>query len=100
MTRTKEAYLTLEERGEMANEAGADAFVSIHANSSVSSSISGTSTYFYAPTGSDWAEQREKRKLLAQSVQDKLLAALGRRNLGVREENFAVLRTAQVPLFW
>jgi N-acetylmuramoyl-L-alanine amidase len=97
MTRTKEAYLTLEERGEMANEAGADAFVSIHANSSVSSSISGTSTYFYAPTGSDWAEQREKRKLLAQSVQDKLLAALGRRNLGVREENFAVLRTAQVP---
>jgi N-acetylmuramoyl-L-alanine amidase len=71
MTRAEETNLTLAERAGIANDATAAAFVSIHANSAASSAIGGTTTYFYAPLGSDLAGQREKRKLLAQLIQKK-----------------------------
>ncbi|MGI6064901.1 MAG: N-acetylmuramoyl-L-alanine amidase [Bacillota bacterium] len=97
MTRTGDTNLSLEGRARVANEISADVFVSIHANSSPGSSINGTSTYFYAPLGSELGSQREMRKKLAECVQEKLLQYAGRANLGVREENFAVLRSTTVP---
>ena len=50
LTRGDKGYISLEERAWMANSANADIFVSIHTNASTSSSVSGTSTWFYAPT--------------------------------------------------
>ncbi len=97
MTRSGDTNLSLEDRANIANQANADAFVSIHANASVSSTLNGTSTYFYAPSGSNLEGQRAVRKKLAESIQNQLLAVLGRKNLGVREENFAVLRCTSVP---
>lgn len=97
MTRGKEANITLEDRAHIANEVCADAFVSIHANSSVSSTLNGTTTYYYAPLGTDLETQRKVRQYLAESIQNKMLEALGRKNLGVREQNFAVLRYTSVP---
>ncbi len=44
-TRTTDKYVDLDERGRIANKAGADLFISIHINSSESSSAAGTSTY-------------------------------------------------------
>ena len=45
MTRRSDAYVALEERTEIANRAGADLFVSIHANASVNPRTRGVETY-------------------------------------------------------
>ncbi len=93
MTRTGDTNLTLGGRAEVANKNGADIFVSIHANANTNSSINGTSTYYYAGV----AGQAEVRKRLAQSVQDALLDAAKRKDLGVRQASFAVLKYTKVP---
>ncbi|MDN5347250.1 MAG: N-acetylmuramoyl-L-alanine amidase [Clostridia bacterium] len=89
--------LSLYGRAELANEVGADAFVSIHCNASPNPAIDGTATYFYAPLGTDLGWQRWQRQRLAQCIQNNLVAAIGRRNIGVLEANFAVLRTTAMP---
>jgi N-acetylmuramoyl-L-alanine amidase len=51
LTRRSDAYVPLEERTEIANRAGADLFLSIHANASEAASARGIETYFlnFAP---------------------------------------------------
>ncbi|TDA67866.1 MAG: AMIN domain-containing protein [Clostridia bacterium] len=92
-TRTGDTALSLEERAQMANQAAAQVFVSIHLNASPNPGLQGTSTYFYA-AGS---EQRTERQRLAAAIQSNLVSSLGRPDLGVREANFAVLRYSQMP---
>lgn len=97
MTRSDDTYVDLYERTRIANEAGADVFVSIHMNANLSSSYSGTSTYYQsiAVSGDEWRMDASGK--LAQRLQSNLLSSLGRRNIGVLQANFAVLRTAQMP---
>ncbi|ATW25533.1 N-acetylmuramoyl-L-alanine amidase [Candidatus Formimonas warabiya] len=97
LTRPGRENLTLEGRPQIANEACADVFVSIHCNASLNATLNGTTTYFYAPVGSSLEEQRAVRQRLAAAVQSRLLEGLGRKDLGVREENYAVLRYTTVP---
>jgi N-acetylmuramoyl-L-alanine amidase len=56
LTRRTNAYLSLEERTEIANREGADLFLSIHANTSRNVSASGVETYFLSFAGSPEAE--------------------------------------------
>lgn len=51
-TRTDDRFVPLEERTTIANEAKADLFVSIHANSSESPEIRGVETYYVSMAGS------------------------------------------------
>ncbi len=88
---------TLAGRACYANDIGADLFISIHSNASYSAAASGTSTYFYAPPGSDLGQQRQERQRLAAAIQDALVAAAGRRDIGVLEANFSVLRNSNIP---
>lgn len=98
MTRDGETTpYTLAGRAYYANEVGADLFICIHSNASLSPSASGTSTYFYAPQGTVLEEQRDERQRLATLIQRDLVAAIGRRDLGVKEANFAVLRDTNMP---
>lgn len=96
LTRTEGATpLGLYERADLANRSGAHVFVSIHANSSPSPSLGGTSTYYYVP--SHLTGQQEKRRSLAFSLQRALVARLGLEDKGVRQANFAVLRSTNMP---
>lgn len=98
MTHTGSTDLTLAGRSEVANTLKADIFVSIHANSSDSGAYSGHSTYFYAPSGHEiLGVQRYSRQKLATLVQRELVKAGGRKDIGVLEANFAVLRETKVP---
>lgn len=98
MTRTgSSTNLDLAGRARLANDNQADIFVSIHCNSSTNPSIAGTSTYFYAPWDSVLGAQRAARQRLATLVQRELVAQLGRRDIGILEANFAVLRETTVP---
>jgi len=95
---TGRTYLSLAGRADVANSLGADIFVSIHANSNNNRAISGTSVYYYAPTWhSELASQRWLRQRLALSIQNELVKAGGRIDLGIMEESFAVLRETKVP---
>ncbi len=53
MTRTDDTYLTLPERAWVANNSGADLFVSIHANSAPDRSVQGTEIYYLSETVDD-----------------------------------------------
>lgn len=75
-----------------ANQLGVDAFVSIHANAYGNSynEANGIETYVY-PTGS------RDSFLLANIVQSSLISAVQRKDRGVKQANFAVLRDTKMP---
>lgn len=69
---------------------GASALISIHCNAFTNREAHGTET-FWRPGG------HAESQRLAQLVQGSLLRALGRRNRGVKNADFQVLRQARVP---
>lgn len=77
----------LEARTQLANQAGGDVFVSVHANWHQDSSIRGAETYYYSSGGSG----------LAQSIQSELVNQSSSINLGVKFGNFYVLRNTVMP---
>lgn len=105
MTHTNaRTYLSLKGRADVANNINADAFVSIHANASENRAQNGSATYYYATanrgtyTGYTYLPpQRAIRMELARCIQKELAKEGGRRNIGIIEQNIAVLRENRVP---
>lgn len=93
MTRTGNTTLTLGGRADIANNNKADIFVSIHTNANTSSSANGSSTYFYGNVNG----QFQAREKLAKSIQKELINSAQRKNLGVLQASFAVLKYTKVP---
>jgi N-acetylmuramoyl-L-alanine amidase len=77
----------LQARCDVANAAGATAFVSIHINSSVSTTPNGTTTYYWRPAD----------KAFAQDVQSETVSADGIVDAGVKREDFYVIKHTQMP---
>ncbi len=97
-TRTDDTYLTLTELAEIANDLNAAIFVSIHCNSATNSDANGTETYYYAPIDNyDLFWQKAERSRLANCIQDQLVDTLGRKDRGVKQDNFTVLVKTQMP---
>lgn len=74
----------LQARADAANSAGADLFLSIHADSFFSKEAGGTTSYFYPKSGED--------RRLAQFIQGNLVARLGLYDRGSRQGNLYVLK--------
>ena len=126
-TRTSDAYLPLDQRAEVANQAQADLFVSVHANYSDSATARGVETYytnFFSSPGAREIEAREngsapkpapvslsagelhekieESRHLAASIQRSLYATLGASNSGIRDRGvkdsaFVVLTGTTMP---
>lgn len=97
-TRSDDHFVGLEERSYLANELNASLFISIHNNASESAAYSGTETYFYAPSNNpDLYAQRSERQDLAKAIQTALVSRIQRKDLGVKEANFSVLRNTMMP---
>ncbi len=77
----------LQARVDVANNAGARMFVSIHANSSTSTVPSGTTSYYYKP----------QDRPLAAAIQARLIALLGTKDDGVVRERFYVIHRTTMP---
>ena len=74
MTRNSDKLLTLQERADIANKAGADLFLSIHANASPQKDARGWNVFFLAPARNDSAravEQLENSYFLRDAAANK-----------------------------
>lgn len=87
LTRKDDTFLELKERAAIANNAKADLFISVHANSSTSSASNGTETYY----------QREASKAFANVMHKYLTPASGLTDRGVKYGNFHVIRETKMP---
>jgi len=126
-TRTDDTYLPLDQRADLANQAQADLFVSVHANYSSSAAARGVETYYtnvFSAPGSREAEKHddgttakltpaslssgellektERSRLLAESVQRSLYGTVAAsspdiRNRGIKDSAFAVLTGTTMP---
>ncbi|MDR0469168.1 MAG: N-acetylmuramoyl-L-alanine amidase [Peptococcaceae bacterium] len=98
MTHAGTTRLNLYGRAALANQNGSHIFISIHANSSENLALNGHSVYFYAPAADKkLGLQRSERKALAGYVQESMTKTCGLADLGVRENNFVVLRETDCP---
>lgn len=88
-SRTEDATVSLSQRANMANNWGADYFVSIHCNSNVNPVYRGTQTFYYR---AGTTSQR-----FATVVNNALVAQIGLPDLGTASANFAVLRLTRMP---
>jgi N-acetylmuramoyl-L-alanine amidase len=88
MTRTSDQSVDLDARAQFANRAGADLFVSIHANaiSMDRPEVNGLETY-YLSSG----------ERLARSIHNSVLRNTGMADRGVRQARFYVLRYTTMP---
>jgi len=90
MRRTGDQYSTLDEIVNAANSSGADIFVSIHNNASLSSAAHGTETYWCA-NGVNGSNQ------LAGYIQSNLVSQINRADRGVKTANFRVIKYTSMP---
>ncbi|MFQ5808915.1 MAG: N-acetylmuramoyl-L-alanine amidase, partial [Armatimonadota bacterium] len=88
MTRATDVFIPLYDRPALANTANADIFLSLHHNAwRRPNGAHGTETYYAAP----------KDKALATVIHEHMIAALGRKDNGVRPCRFAVVRKSEMP---
>ena len=89
VTRDGDTFIALNDRAEVANEARADAFVSIHADSCADRGVRGF-TIYVARSASD------RSLALARAIESRMLAA-GVPGRGIREANYRVLVRTTCP---
>ena len=89
LTRSGDQEVELEPRVAFAEQANANVFVSVHANSfdANRTDVSGIETYYHAGDG----------QALARMIQTNLLQELGARDRGVKQANFYVIKYTDMP---
>jgi N-acetylmuramoyl-L-alanine amidase len=114
LTRSKDVYVDLPVRPDIANQRGADLFVSLHFNAAQAgkNNVEGPETYCITPVGASssnaqgegsnygatTANRSETQSLLfAFQMEKSLVRNLGVEDRGVRRARFAVLRDAAMP---
>jgi N-acetylmuramoyl-L-alanine amidase len=114
LTRSKDIYVDLPDRPALANQRGADLFVSLHFNATPTGKddVEGPQTYCITPIGASSTDAQgegansaptpanrveQKSLLLAYQVQKWLVRDLGAKDRGVRRARYAVLRAATMP---
>jgi N-acetylmuramoyl-L-alanine amidase len=113
LSRNTDTYLTLEERAQLANAAGADLFLSIHINASYKPEVFGVETFVLPPRGhpstsraqpdlSDQVQEPGNRSdpwnaLLGFYLQRALVDELQVPDRGLKRARFGVLKRSQMP---
>lgn len=95
MTRTEDATLSLAERGELANRADGDIFVSVHVNWLEDTDSRGVETFYLGPTDDPYLERLAASENADGSLRlAELRGALERVYVGVRREESRALAEA------
>jgi len=93
LTRSNDTFLTLEQRTKIANSSDSDAFISIHANASVSTSARGTETYY----NTAYNFNGPRSSILAKYIQDSLVDRINTYDRGTKTANFYVIKNNELP---
>ena len=114
LTRTADSSVDLPARPAIANQRGADLFISLHLNSSPTSrnEVKGIETYCFTPTGASSSNSGgkgtethpsrgnrndERNVLLAYQLQRALVKNVAAEDRGVKRARFQILRDAGMP---
>lgn len=95
MTRNSDAFISLPHRVEIANQAQANIFVSIHFNSSRSTEAQGIEIFFH-DSKEDRTRSGASRKL-ADAVLSRVIRRTQAQSRGVKKGNFYVIRETSMP---
>lgn len=90
LSRSTDKYLTLSERSRMANNWGADYFLSLHNNAFASKSATGFETFIYNGGVSSKTVEFQK------AVHEAIAYEIGIKDRGKKKANFAVLRESKM----
>lgn len=88
MSRTTDNFISLSERPKLANEYGADVFVSIHHNSATATA-NGIETFYHSNKSSE--------KPLSTELQTNMIKQTGAKDRGVKNNTFVVLSSGYMP---
>ncbi len=95
MTRSSDAFIPLFRRVEIAKQADAQAFISIHFNASRVPTASGMEIFFYD------SKETKKRTILSKKLADSILTRVLRRtdahSRGIKKGNLYVIRETSMP---
>ena len=91
LSRRTNVYMTLYDRAKMANDWGADIFLSLHDNSAVNKTATGFETFIF--NGNVSANSIK----LQQHVHNAIAKGIGLSDRGMKRANFAVLRDTAMP---
>lgn len=94
MTRTRDEFIPLKKRAEIANTNRSQVLVSLHFNSAKNPSANGIEI-FYSQKAEPWRLKRSK--MLAQTVLAKMLSQTGAASRGIKPANFCVIRDTHMP---
>ena len=94
MTRNTDAFVSLPDRVEIANQAGCNIFVSVHFNSSRHPSAQGIEVFF---SESGEASRSASSRKLADSILSRVIRHTSARSRGVKRGNFYVIRETSMP---
>lgn len=95
-TRTTDTKISLENRAAMAEQVGADFFISFHVNSNNNSAASGTSVY-YSLSNNTPSSSGLTSAILGKTILDKFVTTWGTRNAGLLTAKFVVINENTVP---
>ncbi len=91
MSRSTDVFVTLSDRAKMANNWGAEYFVSLHNNSATAVSATGFETFIF-----DGAVSAATSKLQT-AIHNAIASKIGIRDRGMKRQNLAVLRESAMP---
>ncbi len=94
MTRNTDAFVSLPDRVEIANQAACNVFVSVHFNSSRHTSAQGIEVFF--SESGETARSSASRKL-ADSILSRVIRQTSANSRGVKRGNFYVIRETSMP---
>ncbi len=95
MTRNSDAFISLARRVEIADQANADLFVSLHFNSSRNPTAQGIEIFFF-----DSKEKRTRAsssRKLADAILNRVIRRTSATSRGVKKGNFYVIRETSIP---
>ncbi len=94
LTRSRDAFISLQKRVKIANQAKAALFVSIHYNSAPSRAAKGIEVYYFE---SSKTTRTRSSRCLANHVLHQVIDQTEAASRGVRNGNFHVLRETSIP---
>ena len=95
MTRSKDVFISLEERAIFTNHLKPALFVSVHYNSAPSKEAEGIEVFFYRST--EDSLRTTQSKALAEAILKKVIVNTKAKSRGAKHGNYSVIRETKVP---